>query len=103
MLGVFGYQRIFIKHFSKIAAPLTCLTKKEVTFEWTNECTQAIQMLKKMLTEEPVLWQPMMDKPFFLEVDVSDYTTGAVLFQKDKEGKLHICGYHSKTFNETEQ
>ena len=56
-----------------------------------------------MLTEEPVLWQPMMDKPFFLEVDASDYTTRAVLFQKDMEGKPRICGYHSKTFNETEQ
>ena len=56
-----------------------------------------------MLTEEPVLWQPMMNKPFFLEVDASDYATGAVLFQKDMEGKLRICGYHSKTFNKMEQ
>ena len=44
-----------------------------------------------------------MDKPFFLEVDASDYATGAVLFQKDKDGRPRICGYHSKTFNETEQ
>lgn len=44
-----------------------------------------------------------MEKPFFLEVDMSDYATGAVLFQKDKGGCPQICGYHSKTFNETEQ
>ena len=36
-------------------------------------------------------------------MDASDYATGAVLFQKDKEGQPQICGYHSKTFNETEQ
>ena len=44
-----------------------------------------------------------MDKPFFLEVDASDYATEAVLFQKDKDGKPRICGYHSKMFNEMEQ
>ena len=102
-LGVFGYQRIFVENFSKIVAPLTRLTKKEAPFIWTEECTKAIQGLKKKLTGEPVLWQPVMDKPFFLEVDASDYATGAVLFQKDKEGRPRICGYHSKTFNETEQ
>lgn len=42
-------------------------------------------------------------KQFFLEVDVLDYVTGAVLFQKDKDRWPQICGYHSKTFNETEQ
>ena len=51
----------------------------------------------------PILWQPQMEWPFYLEVDASDYTTGAVLFQKDKDGQPWICGYHSKTFNETEQ
>ena len=102
-IGVFGYQRIFVENFLKIAAPLTKLLKKETPFEWTMECTVAIQQLKRKLTNEPVLWQPQMEWPFFLEVDASDYATGAVLFQKDKEGRPQICRYHSKTFNETEQ
>jgi hypothetical protein len=74
-LGVLEYQRIFIENFSKLAAPLTKLTKKEAQFVWTEECTAAIQNLKKALTREPVLWQPIMNKPFFLEVDASDYAT----------------------------
>jgi len=44
-----------------------------------------------------------MEKPFFLEVDTSDYATSMVLFQKDLEGHPRICGYHSKTFNKIEQ
>ena len=44
-----------------------------------------------------------MEHPFFLEVDASDYATGAVLFQKDKDRRPRICGYHLKTFNETKQ
>ena len=101
-IGVFGYQRIFVENFSKITALLTRLLKKEVPFEWTPECI-AIQRLKQKLTNGPVLWQPQMEQPFFLEVDVSDYATGAVLFQKDKDKCLRICSYHSKPFNETEQ
>ena len=85
-IGVFGYQRIFVENFSKIAAPLTKLLKKGVPFEWTTECTTAIQRLKQKLMNEPVLWQPQIEQPFFLEVDTSDYATGTVLFQKDKDG-----------------
>ena len=54
-LGVFGYQQIFVENFSKIATPLTRLTKKDAPFVWTEECTKAIQGLKKKLTGEPVL------------------------------------------------
>ena len=92
-----------MENFSKIAAPLTRLLKKEVPFEWMTEYTTAIQRLKEKLTNEPVLWQLQMEQPFFLEVDASDYATGVVLFQKDKDGQPWICGYHSKTFNETKQ
>ena len=102
-IRVFGYQRIFVENFSKIAVPLTRLLKKEVPFEWTEEYMMAIQRLKQKLTNEPMLWQPQIEWPFFLEVDVSDYATGTVLFQKDKDRWPQICGYHSKTFNKTEQ
>jgi hypothetical protein len=79
-LGVLGYQQIFIENFSKLVAPLTRLTKKEAPFVWMEECTKAIQNLKRALTRELALWQLIMDKPFYLEVDASDYATGAILF-----------------------
>ena len=41
-LGVFGYQRIYVEYFSKIATPLLKLIKKEAPFIWTIECTEAI-------------------------------------------------------------
>ena len=102
-IGVFGYQRIFIPGFSQIAAPLTKQLSKKIEFKWTPDCTKAIKRLKEILLSEPVLHQPDVNRPFFLEVDASDYATGAILFQKDKEERPRICGYHSKTFNETEQ
>jgi RNase H-like domain found in reverse transcriptase len=45
-----------------------------------------------------------------LEVNASQYATGAILFQADKKLKdqqenpiLQPCGYHSQTFSATEQ
>ncbi len=44
-LGVLGYQRAFIKDFTKIAKPLTSLLKKGTCFLWNDACTQAIKEL----------------------------------------------------------
>jgi Reverse transcriptase (RNA-dependent DNA polymerase)/RNase H-like domain found in reverse transcriptase len=78
-LGVFSYQRPFIRGFADIAKPLTKLTKKEAPFLWTPRCTAAIQTLKQIVLSDPVLQQPHPDRPYTLEVDASQYATGAIL------------------------
>ena len=35
-LGLAGYYRRFIKDFSRIAAPMTRLTRKEIKFDWDD-------------------------------------------------------------------
>ena len=37
-LGLAGYYRRFVKDFSKIAAPMSRLTQKNVKFEWSDAC-----------------------------------------------------------------
>jgi Reverse transcriptase (RNA-dependent DNA polymerase) len=54
-LGVFRYQRPFIRGFADIAKPLTELTKKDTPFVWTSRCTTAIQRLKEIVLSDPVL------------------------------------------------
>ena len=83
ILGVIGYHRMFIPRFSFIAAPLTRLTGKDVPFEWTEECRQAVRDLKKAVTSAPVLIRPDTSKQFELEVDASGIATGAILYQRD--------------------
>ena len=39
-LGLAGYYRRFIEDFSRIAAPMTRLTRKEVRFEWDDRCEE---------------------------------------------------------------
>ena len=42
-LGLAGYYRWFVEHFSLIAAPLTWLTKNGVKYEWDEKCEQSFQ------------------------------------------------------------
>ncbi|XP_012837830.1 PREDICTED: uncharacterized protein LOC105958366 [Erythranthe guttata] len=42
-LGLAGYYRRFVPNFSKIAAPLSRLTRKEVKYQWTPECESSFQ------------------------------------------------------------
>ena len=59
-LGLTGYYRRFIEDFSKIAAPMTRLTRKEVKFDWDDRCEEAFQQLKRKLTLAPILIVPDM-------------------------------------------
>ena len=45
-LGLAGYYRRFIEDFSRLVAPMTKLTRKEVKFEWNDLCERAFQELK---------------------------------------------------------
>ena len=40
-LGLVGYYRRFVEGFSKIAVPLTGLTRKGIKFTWTDECEKS--------------------------------------------------------------
>ena len=57
-LGLAGYYGRFIEDFSKIAAPMTRLTRKEVKFDWDDRCEEAFQELKRRLTSAPILIVP---------------------------------------------
>ncbi|CAA0837924.1 Uncharacterized mitochondrial protein AtMg00860, partial [Striga hermonthica] len=57
-LGLAGYYRRFIEGFSKIALPLSQLTRKSVKFELTDRCEASFQELKRRLTSARVLTIP---------------------------------------------
>ncbi|KAK9085879.1 hypothetical protein Sjap_026290 [Stephania japonica] len=80
-LGLAGYYRRFVQDFSKIAAPMTQLTKKEVRFQWDDSCEQAFQTLKERLTTAPVLVLPESGKGFEVNTDACLVGLGCVLMQ----------------------
>lgn len=99
-LGLANYFRKFIKDYSRIAAPLTNLTKgniskakgKNTKVNWTPQCQAAFDELKSALTSAPCLALPDFRLPFEvvcpqpMEVvtDASDYALGAILMQNGR-------------------
>ena len=79
------------------------MTKKEVKFNWTPECQVAFEALKSLTTSYPTLAQPDLDKPFEVEVDASNFATGATLMQRDDQNKAHPVAYRSQTLNQAER
>ena len=52
-LRLVGYYRKFIKGFTKIAKPLTLLTRQQVKFDWTPEHQTAFIHLKDAIVQAP--------------------------------------------------
>ncbi|KAA0059961.1 pol protein [Cucumis melo var. makuwa] len=52
-LGLAGYYRRFVEDFSRIANPLTQLTRKGTPFVWSPACESSFQELKKKLVTAP--------------------------------------------------
>ncbi|GJS35131.1 reverse transcriptase domain-containing protein [Tanacetum coccineum] len=97
-LGHAGFYRRFIQDFSKIARPMTHLLEKETPFVFSKECIEAFNILKKKLTEAPILVAPDWDLPFEIMCDASDYAI--LLLQefdviiRDKKGAENLAADH---------
>ncbi|QRV83345.1 Retrotransposable element Tf2 protein [Ceratobasidium sp. AG-Ba] len=102
-LGFVNFYRRFIAEFSKIARPLHDLTKRDTRFEWSQECQQAFEEIKKRVSQDPVLIHPDPDKPFILETDASGIAIGAILSQRGEDGYLHPVAYLSKSYNDAQR
>nr|GEW70568.1 DNA-directed DNA polymerase [Tanacetum cinerariifolium] len=87
--------------FSKISRPMTHLLEKNTPFIFSEDCIKAFQMLKKKLTEAPILIAPNWDLPFELMCDASDFSKGAVLGQHH-EKHFRPIHYASKTMTDAE-
>nr|GFA62422.1 DNA-directed DNA polymerase [Tanacetum cinerariifolium] len=100
-LGHTDFYRRFIQDFSKISRPMTHLLEKNTPFVFSKDCIQAFQILKKKLTEAPILIAPNWDLPFELMCAASDFAIGAVLGQRHEKHFKPIY-YASKTMNDAE-
>ncbi|XP_055584860.1 uncharacterized protein LOC129737726 [Uranotaenia lowii] len=101
-LGLCGWYRRFIPEFSRIAAPITELTKAKIKFRWTTAAEEAFLKLKSALVTAPVLAMPDYTKPFSIACDASDVAIGAVLTQ-DIEGEEHPISYFSQKLSSSER
>jgi len=102
-LGLANYYKRFIKNFTKIAAPLHMLVRKEQKWKWKKEQEEAFRKLKKVFITEPILVIPDIDREMRVEADASDYAMGGVLLTKCEDGKWRPVAFIFKSLNAIEQ
>ena len=101
-LGLANYYRRFIKNFTRIAAPLHVLVRKEQKWKWEQEQEEAFGKLKVVFTTELILAIPDINREMKVETDASDYAMGGVLLTKCKDRKWRPVVFISKSLNATE-
>ena len=96
-LGLAGYYRKFVEGFSKLAAPLTKLTRKEEKFVWSEACQQSFDELKRKLTSTPILTLPSGQDGYTVYCDASRQGLGCVLMQYE-----NVIAYASRQLKKHE-
>lgn len=101
-LGMTNQFHRFIQGYATLTLPFNHLLSSKAGAwgeeVWTSELLQAFELLKKQLTEYPVLVLPDFKKPFVLIADASDFAMGAMLMQDG-----HPVAYISKAFHGPEK
>ena len=69
--GMVNFLSVFLKDLQIKLVPIYQLTRKGIPWEWTEECQQAFESIKKDLTNPPVLVMPNDKGHFVLVSDTS--------------------------------
>jgi len=101
-VGMANFYHKFIPHFADVVAPLNALRKKGVKFKWDTPQQDAFHMLKKLISQPPVLRMADFSKQFILLTDASGVALGAVLSQ-EIEGVRQPVAYASRTLSHHER
>lgn len=100
-LGYANFYRSYIGKYSKIATPLTELTRKDKPFEWTEEAEKTFKDLKQRFTTAPILMIFDPELEIIVETDASDFALGGCLNQLSA-GKLKPVAYYSRKLSPAE-
>jgi hypothetical protein len=94
--GLASLYRKFVRNFSGISAPMMDTVKKRHKyFHWTEEAEKSFNLLKRKITEQPILVLPDFKRTFQVKCDASEFAIGAVLSKEDR-----LIAYFSEKLNE---
>ena len=102
-IGVFGYNRKFISHFSQKALPMLGLLKKDVEFLWGPEQQESFKTLKTDLSNPPALrlYNPKANNRICC--DASYKGLGVAFYQQDPNTKrYHPVAFVSRKLTNSE-
>lgn len=104
LLGKAIYSARFIKDFASITQPLLELTRKHMTWTWSQTHQDAFQRLKQSLSCGTVMHYFDPRKQTELVVNASPVGLGEVLAQRDSPHEpAQVVSYASRALSDTEQ
>ncbi|KAE8678980.1 hypothetical protein F3Y22_tig00111402pilonHSYRG00591 [Hibiscus syriacus] len=102
-LGRLNYISRFISQLTDKCDPVFKLLRKNNPEVWNEECQETLDIIKKYLSNAPILVSPMPDRPLILYLTVLENSMGCVLGQHDESGKKEKAIYYlSKKFTDCE-
>ena len=101
-MGMVNYMREHLQmDFAALTFPINRMLRKDEKFEWTDECEQCFEDIKKRIMANQKLYWLDYDLPIFIRCDASKLGVGAQLFQL-VDGKERTVSFISKTFSPAE-
>jgi hypothetical protein len=100
-LGDTCYYRKFIKRYAHITMPMEKLLKKDIKFQWNDECQQILDILKEKMVTTPILVFPDWSKEFHVHVDASSIELGVVLTKPGERDIDHPIAFASRKLSES--
>ena len=80
-LGTCGVYRKFCRRYSDIINPLYRLLKNGAKWDFSDECVEAFNRIREIITSDQVLALPDLNRPFRVSCDSSFTSAAAVLSQ----------------------
>jgi hypothetical protein len=101
VLGTANYYQKLVEDYNTIATPMNNLLREDVAWDWSWDCQKVFDTIKEKLTQAPILRRPDYSCPFELQTDWSGVGLGAVLIQRDDQGRECVIAYALKSNNKT--
>jgi hypothetical protein len=95
-LGFANFYQRFIRGYSAIVVPLTCLTRKNTALVWDTAYTNSFAALKYAFTTALILHHFDYNHEAVIETNASDYVSTGILSQYHDEGILYPVTFFSK-------
>ena len=97
-----NFYKHFIKRYFRIILSLTNLTRKNISFVWTEKAEEAFKKLKKLFIFQSVLIIFESEKLITLKMNASDKAIEACINQSDDKRYLYFITFYNKKLTDAE-
>ena len=98
MLGMINFYRWYIPNCADIIAPITELTKgcAPNVVKWGDKQEQAFNEIKRVLSSEPILKLPDLNRELILQTDASNLSLKWGCLLQEHDGVTHPVLYDNR-------